>query len=235
MKTIFETLEPQTKTIKDFIANYKEMKQLIRMSKTMTKKEKTDTYNKQDESLQLMCNSYFNLVLNSLLKKKPFEIAVKDKDGVPVKHDFYSWFQHIPASTKYHDVENGGLVKHSQKFFYNWIKSLIQMDIDYPIEKAAIVALAHDFCKTTHYYYDWDDLQWHNIYPETTHHAKKSIEILKQIGIEITPDMEALILMHMSGYENEEDKQAVSLEAKNWLFNLDSIQILQLMNTADQQ
>ena len=235
MQALFETkeLKKSTTTMKSFLENYAELRELVSKSKSMTKKEKTDTLNKNDDSLKIMCDSYFNTVLHALLTTHPFEIKVKDKEGVEVARDFWNWYQYIPASTKYHDTENGGLYHHCQKQFYNWLKSLLQMKCDYPVEKACLISLAHDFCKTTHYYYDYADNQWHNNYPETYHHATKSLEIAKQIGLDVTPDVEALILMHMSGYQNLEDKMAMSDDAKKWLFDLDHMQILQLLNCAD--
>lgn len=226
-------VQTNTATIANFLETYMELRELVSKSKTMTKKEKTEAFNTNDENLKLMTDSYFNTILSALINAQPKTIEVKDEHSNIVSHDLYQWYQYIPASTKYHDVENGGLYHHSQKLFYNWVKSLLQMKCDYPIEKACVIALIHDFCKLTHYYYSHDDHQWHNIYPETYHHAIKSLEIAKEIGIEITPDMEALVLMHMSGFQNEEDKLAMSLEAKNWLYNLDNIQILQLLNCAD--
>ncbi len=54
--------------------------------------------------------------------------------------DFYT----APASTKYHDAEEGGLVKHSIKVFEHLSK---ECGKKYSMETIAIVALFHDICK----------------------------------------------------------------------------------------
>ena len=210
---------------------YAERRAAIKASR---RDDKTQVLNEIDEALDIECSSFFNILMSELITNYPLNIKVRNKDGIDIVKDFWQWYQFIPASTKYHDVENGGLYDHCRKQFFNWIKSLAQTGSYYPVERACLVSLAHDFCKLTCYYYG-DDKKWHNLYPETYHHAKKSLELLHALGINTTPDVEALILMHMSGFQNEEDKLAMSLEAKNWLFDLDNMQIMQLLNIADQR
>lgn len=58
--------------------------------------------------------------------------------------DFYS----APASTKYHDSEPGGLLKHTLRVVNKIIElSQIPSFSSIPIEEAIIVAIAHDWCK----------------------------------------------------------------------------------------
>ena len=250
MEKIFEALEklyPLAKFNED-IASYAEKRKYYSSLKEIPdfdkndakykfcdiKKYKTKKYNELDSTLELQCKCYFELMVNVTSQLYPGTITCKEKDGTPIKHEFYSWFRYIPSSTVYHDVEDGGNYTHSAKVFYNWVKFLVKQGLDYPFNKAAFVAMIHDWCKTTHYHRDAADNQWKTNYPEVTHHALKSLEIAKDLGITIdSPDIQTLVLLHMTGHENEEDKQAVTLDGKNWLFDLDNLQTLQLLNCAD--
>ena len=57
--------------------------------------------------------------------------------------DFYI----APASTKYHDSENGGLLTHSLNTYDELVKLVKFYDLDVSDESVAIVALFHDLCK----------------------------------------------------------------------------------------
>ena len=230
LEELFDSIANSTETMKKCIAEYVAVRKMISDSKR-DKKEKTKLFNENDDRLKIVCDAYLNIMLSKL----PYDFTIDCRliDGTNCKRNFQTWFQHIPASTKFHDTENGGLLIHCKKLFYNWTKTALQMNVDYPVERMCFVAITHDFCKTTHYAFDEANNVWINNYPETTHHATKSLQIIKDMGIDVSADIEALILMHMSGFQNEEDKLAMSLDARNWLFNLNSIQILQLLNNAD--
>lgn len=63
------------------------------------------------------------------------------------RHDFYE----APASTRYHDAYEGGLLDHSLRTYYR-LKDLVEhYKIDTSEETIAIIALFHDLCKVDCY------------------------------------------------------------------------------------
>ena len=84
----------------------------------------------------------FETVVEEYIKRE----GIKDLLEAIAKTDFYT----APASTKYHDSHENGLVKHSLEVFDILYKDLNYQD-EISLESIAIVALFHDLCKTGFY------------------------------------------------------------------------------------
>lgn len=130
------------------------------------------------------------------------------------KSDFYT----APASTRFHDSEEGGLVNHSVKVF----KELVKLDTEckYTSETLAIVALFHDLCKIGYYVVDYRNTKdesgkWIKVPYYTVNdklplgHGEKSC-ILVLANMELTPEETMAIRWHMGGFEPKENYKYLS-------------------------
>lgn len=130
------------------------------------------------------------------------------------KTDFYT----APASTKYHDSEEGGLVKHSIKVFKYLVELSKGMNID--MESIAIVALFHDLCKVGYYTVEyrntkdengkWIKVPYYSVKDQTPlGHGSKSAYLVNE-SIKLTYDELLAITWHMGGFEPKENYGYVS-------------------------
>ena len=128
--------------------------------------------------------------------------------------DFYT----APASTKYHDSEEGGLVKHSIKVF----KCLLEITSGkgFDKESLAIVALFHDFCKIGFYTVEYRNTkdergQWikvpfygvKDLMPFG--HGEKSVFMVLQY-MKLSAEEAMAIRWHMGGFEPKESYGTMS-------------------------
>ena len=120
--------------------------------------------------------------------------------------DFYT----APASTKYHDSVEGGLVHHSIKVFEKMVE--LCKDITFPIESMAIVALFHDICKIGFYKVEmrntkdengkWISVPYYTVNDQfPLGHGEKSVMLLMP-SIELLPDEMIAINAHMGGFDD---------------------------------
>lgn len=122
--------------------------------------------------------------------------------------DFFT----APASTKYHLSRKGGLSKHSQHVFNNLLKLTKKLKLKWSrgLESVYIVAMGHDLCKLNLYSpvtvldaegevaWGWEHNKNH-----PGGHGELSVAILKQAGIELTPEEEACIRWHMGAFDDK--------------------------------
>ena len=135
-------------------------------------------------------------------------------------------FKTAPASTRYHDCEPGGLLKHSLQVYYNMLdfNDFIQF-FDIPTESVIIMALLHDICKVNCYEMSYRNVknaqgQWEQVpyylfnEQEPLGHADKSIMIIYELGVNLTKIERACIRNHMGFSEQEFTPRVSSLFSK---------------------
>jgi len=131
-------------------------------------------------------------------------------DGLLVmleKSDFYT----APASTKYHNSYEGGLLEHSLAVFDELTLEVKQDNIDVDIESVAIVSLFHDLCKVGFYEVSsrntkdekgkWISVPYYTVNDKfPIGHSEKSIILLREF-IDLSPDEMLAINAHMGGFD----------------------------------
>lgn len=132
------------------------------------------------------------------------------------RSDFYI----APASTRYHDSCEGGLVHHSIKV-YNKLKDLVKVSKKtYSNETLAIVALFHDLCKVNFYKVEMRNSknehgQWVKVPYYTVEdkfpfgHGEKSVMLTNE-NIKLNYDEILAIRWHMGGFEPKENYMSLS-------------------------
>lgn len=160
--------------------------------------------------------------------KQEFKDIVKKyikRDGIDnlmnvlEKTDFYT----APASTRYHDAEEGGLCKHSVEVFKRLSKDFpINLDLtqDDNMERVAIVSLFHDLCKMGFYTVEmrnnknekgvWEKVPYYTVddlFPYG--HGEKSVYILSSM-IKLTDEEAMAIRWHMGLSVPKEEYETMS-------------------------
>lgn len=152
-------------------------------------------------------------------KKKRYIELLEESDRKGID-DLIKWleksdFFEAPASTKYHNSFEGGLLAHSLNVYDN----LINADLDHGKDTLIIVSLLHDICKANFYstsqrnvkkdgkwiqepYYTIDDQ-----FP--IGHGEKSVIIAMRF-IELTEEEIAAIRWHMGAYEPKENYNSLA-------------------------
>lgn len=123
--------------------------------------------------------------------------------------DFYK----APASTKYHDSCESGLVEHSirvAKILFDDLKGNSQ----FSDESKAIVSLFHDICKIGYYTVDTRNVKENGVWKQVPYyavddklplgHGEKSVIMLMQLMRLSTEEMMA-IRWHMGAYSGQQD------------------------------
>ena len=124
------------------------------------------------------------------------------------KTDFYT----APASTRFHNAFEGGLLAHSLNV-YDALKTLV--GDKWSEDTIRIVALLHDICKVNNYKVDYRNKkdetgQWIKEPYYTTDdmmplgHGEKSVMIISEF-IKLTKEELYAIRWHMGGYEPKEN------------------------------
>lgn len=129
--------------------------------------------------------------------------------------DFFT----APASTRFHEAYEGGLVEHSVKV-YNQLEHMCETDLlDFSPETIAIVALLHDLCKVNFYSVEYrnrknDKGQWEK-YPfyivddqMPLGHGEKSIMLIRDC-MDLSLEEMLAIRWHMNGFEPKENYSAL--------------------------
>lgn len=149
--------------------------------------------------------------------KEIFEKVARDnikRDGIEnllsniARTDFYT----APASTRYHDSEPEGLVKHSLKVFSKLMEML--EDSDYSHETLAIISLFHDLCKVGFYKQEmrntkdtngkWIQVPYYTVDDQfPIGHSEKSIILILQ-DMKLTDDEIMAINAHMGGWDSRQ-------------------------------
>lgn len=149
--------------------------------------------------------------------EQEFKRIVREKitrDGI---QDLMNWldqtdFYTAPASTRYHDCFEGGLVIHSLNVYCELKKLCKWYGLDIPDESIAIAALFHDLCKIGCYKIEFrwrkdENNQWEQ-YPTYKFeedyvfggHGSKSVYLIQEF-MKLTPEETVAINCHM-GVEN---------------------------------
>ena len=106
----------------------------------------------------------------------------------------------------HHDNVIGGLVAHSLKVYHfakaDWESRDEAFKTQYPLESIIISALLHDVCKKDVYYIDADGNPTWNEENHRKGHGLRSVHLLEELGLELTPDERMAIWWHM-GAGNE--------------------------------
>lgn len=148
----------------------------------------------------------------SLARKHIKKEGIEDLLDALSKSDFYV----APASTKYHDSHESGLVIHSLKVFeiLKLDKELYKMD-NISMESIAIVALFHDICKIGFYEVStrnvknakgqWEQVPYYSVNDKfPIGHAEKSIIMLMEF-MKLTSDEIMAINAHMGGWDKRDN------------------------------
>lgn len=143
--------------------------------------------------------SKFEEIARKFIRREGLETVLANL----AKSDFYT----APASTRYHDSVEQGLVKHTLRVFSELDAGMGVIDRD-EMETIAIIALFHDICKIGFYkveerntkdekgkwikvpYYTVEDL-----FPFG--HGEKSVYLLLQAGFKLTDEEAMAIRWHM--------------------------------------
>lgn len=151
--------------------------------------------------------SQFETLVNNNIQREGVEKLL----NVLRSTDFYL----APASTKYHDSEEGGLVNHSMKVFQEIIRQNSLLSEKYSLETLTIVSLFHDLCKVGFYKVDtrntkdasgkWVQVPYYTVDDKFPYgHGEKSVYMLQEF-IKLTPDEALAIRWHMNGFEPKEN------------------------------
>lgn len=117
-----------------------------------------------------------------------------------------------PASTKYHDSFEGGLVKHSIEV-YEILTKIYPYDCDEDTLK--LVALLHDLCKIAYYTIGtrnvknkdgkWETVPYYTVDDKFPFgHGEKSVYLINEC-INLTPEEAMAIRWHMGAYVGSQD------------------------------
>lgn len=158
-----------------------------------------------------------------------------------------------PSSTKYHDAEMGGLLRHSLKTYRNLLTLSKVYSEDYEQDAMIIIALLHDICKVNTYKLErkslprrdektgelvlddfgkkiWDEQLVYTVddqYP--LGHGEKSVIMLQRF-IQLTDTEIFAIRWHMMAYDNSRNSYEGNLAITN---ASDKYRIIPLFHMAD--
>ena len=110
------------------------------------------------------------------------------------------------AARIHHDNVEGGLANHSLNVLRHakedWETRDDAFKKKYPFESVIISALLHDVCKKDVYYIDADGIPQWNEENHRKGHGLRSVHLLEELGLSLTPDERMAIWWHM-GAGNE--------------------------------
>jgi len=138
------------------------------------------------------------------------------------KSDFFS----APASTKYHDAQEGGLVRHSLKVYETLATLNYHYLLGFSDSTVAKTALLHDICKTGMYKRKlkntkladgrWVKTEVWEVQDELPlGHGEKSVIVLLSQGVPLTEEEQLAIRWHMGGFDESARAYAGSLALRN--------------------
>lgn len=158
--------------------------------------------------------------------------------------EFYQAYMDAPAAARHHSNHPGGLFKHSTLFTTNlkqWKRA--HQGSELTEQDCEVIGMLHDVCKVKIYIpheikntvtsavqgitysYDTDLVK---------RHALLSIEIVEgELGIQLSRLQRVCILLHMNGWENQEDWDALTQEDFDWMYTKEHQEILMAVNWAD--
>lgn len=132
-------------------------------------------------------------------------------------------FWTAPASTRFHNAYEGGLVEHSLKVYEHLSMLNYHHLLGFEDRSIAITSLFHDLCKTDFYRKTYknkkmEDGRWIRVSSYDVQdqfpagHGNKSVYLLLVHGVELTEDEILAITHHMGAWEAKSygDEQALS-------------------------
>lgn len=147
--------------------------------------------------------------------KKRYITLLRETDRKGID-DLIDWLENetdfftAPASTKYHNAFEGGLLDHSLNVFDN----LLDEDYEHSDDTLTIVSLLHDICKANFYSVgeknikkdgEWIKEPYYMVEDQfPLGHGEKSV-ILIQRFIKLSDEEIAAIRWHMGGYEPKDN------------------------------
>lgn len=160
----------------------------------------------------------FISIFNENIKR---EGADKLLDFLENKSDFFT----APASTRYHNAFEGGLLRHSLNVYKclvaylerGRVKDMYKLEAS--VETAAIVALLHDLCKVNIYHVSyrnskndktgqWEKVPYYEIRDSLPYgHGEKSVYMISGF-MRLTREEAMAIRWHM-GFSGTEDKNTI--------------------------
>ena len=160
----------------------------------------------------------FISIFNENIKR---EGADKLLDFLENKSDFFT----APASTRYHNAFEGGLLRHSLNVYKclvaylerGRVKDMYKLEVS--AETAAIVALLHDLCKVNIYRVSyrnskndktgqWEKVPYYEIHDNLPYgHGEKSVYMISGF-MRLTREEAMAIRWHM-GFSGTEDKNTI--------------------------
>lgn len=159
----------------------------------------------------------FKSIVNENIKRN----GIEELMDMLERTDFYT----APASRRYHDSEEGGLVKHSVDVF-EILDSDLHKDDVYSMESKAIIALFHDICKVGYYKVEmrntkdekgkWIQVPYYTIDDQLPlGHGAKSIIMIREYMKLTTEEMMA-IMWHMGLSVPKEEYNSMSSAFKQY-------------------
>lgn len=158
----------------------------------------------------------------NLLRSTQREGVEKLINYLETKTDFFT----APASSKFHNNFEGGLLDHCLNV-YNNFKDLLKMrNIEIPEESIIITSLCHDLCKTNYYVKEqrnkkvdgkWVSYDFWGTNKEPAiplPHSARSIRFLKSF-IQLKFEEELIIFYHMGPYGGEDFEYKNLLQSVN--------------------
>jgi len=117
------------------------------------------------------------------------------------EHNFFV----VPAARLQHDNVKGGLASHSLKVYQfakaEWDKQDNNFKKKYPLDSVIVSALLHDVCKKDVYSFDAEGNPISNRERRDSGHGHRSVQLLEDLGFELTPAERMAIKWHMGKYE----------------------------------
>ncbi len=147
--------------------------------------------------------------------------------------EFFAAFEKAPASTKWHGAKEGGLMIHSINVYVKLVEYATKHKDMFTPEDCVKIAFLHDLCKAN--LYIWDDTLKKYTYDKelAPHHAKRSVELINSLGIELTTVQKVCILLHMGAFINDEDWEMLTTEERLWLNNCENYKRVAAVQWAD--
>lgn len=126
------------------------------------------------------------------------------------KTDFYI----APASTRFHDSCEGGLLQHSLNVYFQFLR-LPHLELGLTAETIAIITLFHDFCKVGYYKTEmrntkdengkWIQVPYYIVEDSfPLGHGEKSLVMIREF-IDLSADEMLAIRWHMGGFVSKEE------------------------------
>lgn len=114
-------------------------------------------------------------------------------------------FYKMPASTKYHNNFEGGLLEHSTNVWYNLEKLTADLGLEWQDPSSPfIIAMLHDACKIDAYFLNRDYGVWERNPGHPAGHGDLSIKVISQLGIDLTEEEMVCIRWHMGAFDDKE-------------------------------